>query len=136
MRSEKEEKARERRKSRYVFYLTGDHPEIAKAEVYYLLKGFYPANILISDEQIVVIETDKDAEELFHRLALTHEVCEFLASCSIDEIEEIFAGIPIPQQTVCVRVKKIGSRKINSPELERKLGAILWKRGAELLLNY
>ncbi len=120
---------------KYIFYLTGDHPEVAKAEVYYLLKSFHPVKILDSDEQTTVIETDRDAEKLFHRLALTHEVSEFYASCNIDELEDVFSKMPVPQQTVCVRVKKIGPRKINSPELERKLGAILWRRGAKISVS-
>jgi tRNA (guanine10-N2)-dimethyltransferase len=116
---------------KYIFFLLGDHPELARAEVTYLLKSSHPVKLLDSDTQIAIVETKRFE---FSRLALIHEICEFIASCNLNELEDLFDRISVPKQTVCVRVKKIG-RRINTQEMEKKLGAIFWRRGARISVS-
>ncbi len=111
-----------------IFYLSGENECLARFEVLNLLN----AKELYKDQQILVAETSE--VEKLNRLALTHEVAEFYAVCSLEELEYVFREIPICD-SCCVRVTKIGVRDVKSLELERKLGGILWKRGAKINLT-
>jgi len=111
---------------RSAFLLLGGLEEIAIAEIKYL---FSPPEII--DSRIAVVDGDKS---LFPRLALTREVTELLQVCDGSELEKIFFEIPVPVQPLCVRVKKV-SANVSSQELERKLGEILWRRGAKISVS-
>lgn len=119
---------------KYLFFLSGENTEIAKTEVQNLLRAYLKSVEVESRGQIVVLETDGDFKK-FDRLALTHEVCEFTGSCETRDLEEFFKEISVPKKRTCVRVKRIGGVKLNSHELEKKLGAILWRRGAEISVS-
>jgi len=119
---------------KYLFFLSGENTEIAKSEVQNLLRAYLKSVEIESRGQILVLEADRDFKK-FDRLALIHEVCKFTGSCKIEDLEEFFKEISIPKKKTCVRVKRIGSTKINSHELEKKLGAILWRRGAEISVS-
>jgi tRNA (guanine10-N2)-dimethyltransferase len=118
---------------RYIFFLSGENPKLAKAEVLYLLKSHHQLEIVDFDDQIIVVRTEKGAERLFSRLALVHEVCRLIDSCHPSELEDAFSKISVPRQRVCVRVK--GIKHKFAPEMERKLGAILWRRGAKISVS-
>ncbi len=120
---------------RFIFFLSGEHPDLAKEEVLGLLSSYGRIEKVDEDDQILI--ADFEGEEVFERLALTHEVSEFLFSCTFDELEGAFEDIPIPSGKVCVRVRKIGKRweNVNSLELERRLGAIIWRKGAEISVS-
>ncbi len=112
---------------KHAFLLLGGLEEIAIAEIKYLFS--LPE---IIDGRIAVASGDK---ALFPRLALTKEVTELLQICEHSELERIFFEIPVPEQPLCVRVKKIERTNTSSQELERKLGEILWKRGAKISVS-
>ena len=118
-----------------IFFLSGEHQELAKEEVLGLLSSYGSIEKVDEDDQILV--ADFEGIRPFERLALTHEVSEFLASCDFEELESVFREISIPSGFLCVRVRKIGKRweNLNSLELERSLGAILWKRGAKISVS-
>ncbi len=119
-----------------IFFLSGEHPELAKEEVLGLLGSYGRIEKLDEDEQILIANFEGDSRA-FDRLALTHEISQFFASRHIDELENVFREIPISSGYVCVRVRKIGKRwkNVNSLELEKSLGAILWKRGAKISVS-
>ncbi|RLI84377.1 MAG: hypothetical protein DRO98_08630 [Archaeoglobales archaeon] len=112
---------------RYAFLLIGGLEVLALAEVKYLF-----STPEIVDGRIAVVEV---CEPLFYRLALTKEVIELLEVCDYSELEDAFAEIPIPSQPLCVRVKRFRRTKTSTQELERKLGEILWRRGAKISVS-
>ncbi len=121
---------------RFIFFLSGEHQELAREEVMGLLSSYGRIEKLHEDDQILIADFDGDTKA-FDRLALIHEVSEFLASCDFEELESVFKEIPIPNGFLCVRVRKIGKRweNVNSLELERSLGAVLWRRGAKISVS-
>ncbi|MEM4541100.1 MAG: methyltransferase domain-containing protein [Archaeoglobaceae archaeon] len=115
---------------RYFFLLSGESLELAKAEVLSLAKAFGKILHYELDERILLL--DYKGEKFFERLAMTHEVCESVASCSFNELRNQFEAINL-EGSCCVRVSGIGVK--SDPELEKKLGAILWKKGYKIDLK-
>jgi len=120
---------------KYLFFLSGENTEIARAEAKYLSEAYSKKITAESDGQILVIEADKSIERALNRLALTHEVSEYIGSCKVEELEDLFESILVPEKKLCVRVRKIGGVRIDSSEMERKLGAILWRKGAKISVS-
>ena len=119
---------------KYLFLLSGDNLELAKFEVISLLPSNY--DVLESKGQILVSQSSSIlGKEILERLALTHEVSELITVCQIDELKTFFTDIPITDKKTCVRVRKIGKAKINSANMERELGSVLWKNGAKISVS-
>lgn len=120
---------------RLLFYISGEFEELARIEAE---KFFEIASGKVEsyDTQIVIGEAEDDVKNYLHRAGLIHEVCEHLFSCeSLDELRSEFEGLEIPRGKLCVRVRNIGKRKVDSLRLEKELGAILWRRGAEISVS-
>ncbi|MCS7143838.1 MAG: methyltransferase domain-containing protein [Archaeoglobaceae archaeon] len=115
---------------RYLFLLSGENLELAKAEVLSLAKAFGKILSYDLDERILLIEFF--GEQFFERLALSHEVCEAIVSCSMDELQKEFEKLSF-ESSCCVRASGIGGK--SEQELEKKLGAILWKKGIRIDLE-
>ncbi len=112
---------------RCIFYLSGENECLARFEVLNLLK----AKEVCKDRQITVADFKDNRLE---RLALTHEVSRHHVSCDLNDLEEVFKDLPI-EGSCCVRIVKIRRPDLNSLELERSLGRILWKRGCKIDLK-
>ncbi len=121
---------------RLLFLLSGEHQGLAREEVLGLLRSYGDVKEVERDDQILVAEFIGDLSAL-KRLAFTHEVCRFVASCDVEELDAIFREMEIPSGYTCVRVRKIGRRweGINSIELERRMGEIIWRRGAKISVS-
>ncbi len=118
-----------------LFYLSGDFEELARIEAETFLEVFN-GRIIDEDNQMVVGECSDEIFNHLSRFGLIHEVSRYLYSCeSVEELEENFMNLKIPEGTLCVRIRNIGKRKVNSMRLERELGAILWKRGADISVS-
>lgn len=119
---------------KYVFFLSGENIELAQEEILHL---FYDSSVLETEGQIAIVEINGEVEEKFDRLALTHEVWKLLGSVSTDEVETIFEELEIPQKKLCVRVLKAGFTEVevDSALIERRLGEILWERGARISVS-
>ncbi|RLI77663.1 hypothetical protein DRP05_09455 [Archaeoglobales archaeon] len=115
----------------YLFYLSGENEKLAKSEVKFLLKSYSEFRLIDEDRQILVCEGEGNLE----RLALTHEVCNFVTSCEIKELHNVFENIGFPDTALCVRVTNIGGKKLDAAKVERELGAILWRRGAKISVS-
>lgn len=116
---------------KYLFYLSGENEKLAKAEVEFLLKSYSEFRLIDEDRQILVCEGKGNIE----RLALTHEACEYITSCKINELKDVFESLEFPNAKLCVRVTNIGRNKLDAAKAERELGAILWKRGARISVS-
>lgn len=115
---------------KYLFLLSGENVDLAKAEILSLGRAFGEIKHYEIDSRILVL--DYKGEIFFERLALCHEVCEFLTSSSLEDLTYEFEKIHV-DGSCCVRVDGIGLK--SNPELEKKLGAILWKKGVKIDLK-
>ncbi len=116
-----------------IFLLSGDLEEVAFKEVEVFSQDVLKGCVVEKGRQVAVAEVGEVKD--LHRLSLVHEVCEFLFSCSLDELVNFVKEVEVPEGKMCVRVRNIGGRKVNSPELERNLGAIFYKRGAKISVS-
>ncbi|AIY89356.1 DNA methyltransferase [Geoglobus acetivorans] len=120
---------------RLIFYLSGEFEELARIEAETFLNVF-DGHTESTDAQIVAGECSEEISGYFHRFGLIHEVSEHLFSCaSLEKLKEHFKQMEIPEGKICVRVRNIGGKKADSLRLERELGAILWRRGAEISVS-
>jgi tRNA (guanine10-N2)-dimethyltransferase len=112
-----------------LFFLSGENVELARWEVLNLLSSYGE----VREKRVFgrILALDYRGENVFRRLALTHEVCELKAACDFNDLEAVFSEIDVPATTCCVRVKRIGLR-VESSRLEKLLGAVLWRRGAKI----
>jgi len=113
---------------KYLFYLSADNLDIGQKEVLLLAERYG----WVEDFQIYgrLLVLDYSGDKFFQRLAYTNEVTKLYDVCHISELDRVFAEIPIFGRC-CVRVK--GMKGENS--LERELGALLWRRGAEISVS-
>ncbi len=117
---------------KYVFFLSGENIELAQEEILHL---FSNSSIVETEGQIAIVEINGEAEGKFDRLALTHEVWRLLGSVNVDWVENIFEELEIPQEKLCVRVLKADHTEVDSASMERRLGEILWERGARISVS-
>ncbi|MCS7144520.1 MAG: methyltransferase domain-containing protein [Archaeoglobaceae archaeon] len=115
---------------RYLFLLSGENLELAKAEVLSLAKAFGKISGYEVDGRILLF--DFIGEQFFERLALSHEVCEFISTCVFDGLRSEFEKLTF-EDSCCVRVSGVGTK--SDQELEKKLGAILWRKGIKIDLE-
>ncbi|MET1123980.1 MAG: methyltransferase domain-containing protein [Archaeoglobaceae archaeon] len=114
-----------------LFLLSGENVELAKWEVLQLARSYGELRNFFTDNRLLLI--DYEGEDFFWRLAMSHEVAEVIATCSFEELESVFEEIEIPDVACCVRV--FSFEKIDKMALERKLGEVLWRRGARISVS-
>jgi len=127
---------------RYGFFISGEFSELGFLEVENLLAS-YSENfrVLYEDGRILIVESNALENEFFSRLAMTRESVVHLKTVELNDLEAAFKELDFGDKRICVRVKRIKreskpkSPEIRSPELERKLGASLWRRGAKIDLK-
>lgn len=111
---------------RYLFYLSADNLEIARKEVLSLAERYGWIESYQFEGRFLLL--DYYGEKFFERLAFTNEVVRIYDVCGLSELEQVFSEIPVFDKFCCVRVE-------GASELERKLGALLWKRGAKVSVS-
>ncbi len=116
-----------------IFLLSGDLEEVALKEVEVFSESILQGRVLERDRQIAIAEVSQ--VKLLERLSLVHEVSEFLFSCSVEEVRDFVENVEVPKGKMCVRVRNIGKRVVNSSEFEKELGAIFYKRGAKISVS-
>ncbi len=119
-----------------IFYLSGELEEVATKEVENFVKYVLNGKVIDRDRQILICKVSNIHS--LERLALIHEVSLHLFSGDFDNLDCLFdllERIEIPNDKMCVRVKNIGGKRVKSQELEKNLGAILWRRGARISVS-
>lgn len=118
------------------FHLSGEHETLPKGEVLATLESLaIPHSILNSLDQVFIIEAEIERlDELLGRLALTHSISEFYASCeaNFDEIIRLIENLNIEiEGSYAVRVKRIKeySKNVEISKLEREIGGAIWEKG-------
>lgn len=118
-----------------LFYLSGEFEDLAAIEAETFLKMFDGESENI-DTQIVIGKCSDEIVTCLYRFGLIHEASRHLFSCSsLDELKDGFESMEIPDGALCVRVRNIGKRRVDSLRLERELGRILWKKGAKISVS-
>jgi tRNA (guanine10-N2)-dimethyltransferase len=122
---------------RYGFLLTGEFPELGYVELLNLLDSYSEFEIVYQEPRIVIVESSLLGKKFFSRLAMTKEVFVHRKSLELEDIEGYFHEIAgeFRGRSICVRVKKLIKHQIKSTELERRLGEILWQKGAKIDLE-
>lgn len=115
---------------KFSFLLSGENVELAKLEVLSLAEAFGTLRGYEVDERVLTVEFD--GETFFHRLALSHEAMELFSTCDLSELEAVFSEVEV-SRSFCVRVSGVNAKV--ERDLERGLGAILWKKGARVDLR-
>lgn len=112
-----------------LFYLSGENLDLAELEVLRLAESYGGVKDVKRNGRVLLL--NYKGQEFFHRLAFTNEVVELYDVCGREELEFTFREISLPESysTCCVRVN--GDDK----NLEKELGAILWKRGARISVS-
>ncbi len=118
-----------------LFYLSGEFEDLAAIEAETFLKMFDGESENI-DTQMVIGKCSDEIVTCLYRFGLIHEASRHLFSCSsLDELKDGFESMEIPDGALCVRVRNIGKRRVDSLRLERELGRILWKKGAKISVS-
>lgn len=117
---------------KYIFFLSGENLELAQEEIAHL---FQKSRILEVDGQVAIVEVNGEAEGKFDRLALTHEIWKYIGTSGIEGLESVFEELEIPSEKLCVRVLRAGHTEVDSASMERRLGEILWERGAKVSVS-
>ena len=114
-----------------IFLLSGENVQLAKWEVIRLAEAYGTLKNFEHSGRLLIVSWVGD--NFYHRLALSHEVAHLIAECRLTELEDVFQSVKIFPAKLCVRVKSF--IRINRTEIERKLGEILWRRGATISVS-
>lgn len=128
----------------FVFELSGEHPDLPRAEAVACLDAeSIEYNVIDVSDQILVVDTNlnsKQLEQFQERIALCHAIHLelFNCDCEIDEIMD-FAKKSTryhwdKKGTFCIRAKRIGKwyPELSLSMVQRMLGAILGKKKVDL----
>ncbi len=118
---------------RLAFLLSGRHPDIGEWEIRQLY-GAYDIKCDFERTDRVLLVNTGEVPPFVERLALTHEIIRVHDIATKSEIQRLRFEVP-SGYTACIRVKKIGFHKESSEELEKKLGAILYRDGIRINLD-
>lgn len=107
----------------YLFYLNGDHPDLARYEITSLLSAYgHDVSLRIIHPQLVLLSSRELPRPALERLSLTHSVGTYMGgmeastgSLEPSTIEHIMCDDPFS-----VRIKKL-DKGINAMEEERRL---------------
>jgi tRNA (guanine10-N2)-dimethyltransferase len=123
------------------FELSGEHGTLPKSEVIAAIETYGWTYRITGDyDQLLILETDADPVVLAQRLALTHNILRLLFLCPADEAEIIrhveTADLGLQEgQTFVVRVCRVKNYGPISASFEKKLGAVIWRRGFPVSLT-
>ncbi len=139
----------------YAFLLSGEYPELAKAEVEYLLSLSNPTHF----GRVLIYTADFGdlINRFVSRLALTKEVVKVYSICSFEELKDVIENLAeyvlLLNKKCCVRVKyftpgsmvlgnakkvkdvEVTLKDVQVQELEKELGAILWRKGVNISVS-
>lgn len=119
----------------YIFELSGEHNTLPKAEVLASLNAEGIEYRAVDSNRALIIESEKNLEKLEERLALTHYIDKRIFSCKLNELLDKAENIELGEGSFCVRVKNLSKEKINTLELESKVGEVMAKKNKVDLEN-
>ncbi len=123
------------------FELSGEHGTLPKSEVIASIEAYGWTYRITGDyDQLLLLETDADPAVLAQRLALTHNILRLIFVCPAEEAEMLrhadTADLGLQEaQSFVVRVCRVKNYGPISASFERKLGAVIWRRGYPVSLD-
>ncbi|MEM2839321.1 MAG: methyltransferase domain-containing protein [Thermoplasmata archaeon] len=123
---------------RYMFELSGEHPELPTWEAESVLSCFGKMKVLEEERGIAILSSDATCKEIVSRISLSHFISEHLKSTEIDGLESAFLDLDVPRcSSVAVRVKLREDRRrtIDASRMMKSLGAIISKKARVRLEN-
>lgn len=108
---------------RYAIWLSGEHPELAYAE----LKGAVEAEGVRIESvygKIAVI-SGKNAGEIFSRMGYANRSAALISHGNFDRIRRDIAGAELPEGSFAVRAYKYADFEGRGMDVERKIGALI-----------
>lgn len=120
---------------RLLFELSMECESLARAEAVAASESLGgPAEVLATDPGALVLETRADPHALVSRLALCHNVSEWLGSSTVKEVDSLVSEVDVPGP-LRVRSTRVGEahRALDLTSLTTRAGAVLGKsRGVDL----
>jgi len=116
---------------RYMFELSGEHPDLPAWEAESLLGCYGRAELLERDYNLAVFSSYAGVADFKNRIALSHFLSEHLASVEPLELVSFFDGLEIPRdRSVAIRVKIAEPQKgeYDPVEITKEIGAVLSKK--------
>lgn len=116
------------------FELSGEHETLPKAEVLGCLEAFDVHFKEVADlDMLFIIELER-MPPIAMRLAMTHSILETLGMCpaELGTIADLVSTVDLDLkkgETFCVRAKQVKEHVLDISDLEKKAGAIIYKRG-------
>jgi tRNA (guanine10-N2)-dimethyltransferase len=123
------------------FELSGEHGTLPKSEVLASIEAYGWTYRITGDyDQLLILETDADPAVLASRLALTHNILRPIFVCPAEEVEILrhaeTADLGLREgQSFVVRVCRVKTYGPITASFERKLGAVIWRRGYPVSLD-
>jgi tRNA (guanine10-N2)-dimethyltransferase len=123
------------------FELSGEHGTLPKSEVIASIEAYGWTHRITGDyDQLLILETDADPAVLACRLALTHNILRLIFVSPADETEILrhaeTADMGLREgQSFVVRVCRVKNYGPITAAFERKLGAVIWRRGYPVSLD-
>ena len=116
---------------RYMFELSGEHPELPIWEAEALLRCQTKVKLIERDSLVAILSSDAKATDFQNRISLSHFLDEHLASTNFEDLEEELGKFDFSEyESASIRVKVTESRRkeIDANALMKRLGAILAKK--------
>jgi len=116
---------------RYMFELSGEHPDLPIWEAEALLRCYGEAELLERDYNLAVFSSGAKAKEFEDRVALSHFLSEHLASVEPSGLLSFFGKLKIPRgKSVSVRVKVAEPQKgeYDPVGIAKEIGEVLSER--------
>ncbi len=123
---------------RLLFELSGEHETLPRSEVLACIEAEgYDWDIIEEADRILVLDTEADPVRLGERIALAHNVGEFLASGTESDLVHAAKGMGSIEGTIAIRTRDLRpkSERTNNRTLLESIGGILTK-GKEVDLDY
>jgi len=105
--------------------LSGEHKTLPPSEVKNLLKTEY--KVRYCAEKLMILDIPQEKIPILSRLAYTHEICQVISTTTPRRLNRI-KSLPwehLIKDNFAVRVKKIDKTSIDSPIIEKRVGAII-----------
>jgi tRNA (guanine10-N2)-dimethyltransferase len=117
------------RKEPYLFELSGEHPQLPRAEVLACLEAETGNADVVEDGPgfVVARMTRTELPKVGSRLALSHRLGSFLGDCKSEELDGFLETVDLPSGSISVRVKRfqgVGSPDLSN-EIMKRAGAVL-----------
>ena len=116
---------------RYLFELSGEHPDIPVWEAEALLKCTGEAKLFDRDYNLAIFSTDAIARDFSDRIAMSHFLSEHLDSVKVKDLASFFDEMSFDdRESVAVKVKitEPMKGKYDPVKLTKEIGAAISKR--------